>query len=231
MTPQEPRQFGPPVDTTPAQPPGPVTIAGRFGSITQLDTKRHGPDLWDAVRGHDHIWDYLPDGPYADVTLFNAWLAGCEQNKERYFYAILDRNGRTLGIASLIDARLAMRIIEVGYIVYGAPLQRTPLATEAQYLLARYAFETLGYRRYEWKCNSFNMPSRRAAERFGFTYEGIFRQHMIVKGRNRDSAWYSMLDSEWLARKNAFERWLAPDNFGPDGRQKTSLAALHRAAA
>ena len=123
-----------------------------------------------------------------------------------------------------------MRVIEVGHIVYSPALQRTPLATEAQYLLARYAFETLGYRRYEWKCDALNAASRRAALRYGFTFEGIFRQHMIAKGRNRDTAWFSMLDSEWPARKAAFERWLAPENFAADGRQIVSLSALNGVA-
>ena len=124
-----------------------------------------------------------------------------------------------------------MRVIEVGHIVYSPALQRTPLATEAQYLLARYVFETLGYRRYEWKCNALNAASRRAALRFGFTFEGVFRQHMIVKGRNRDTAWFSMLDGEWPARKAAFERWLAPDNFDADGRQKVRALTRHACAA
>ena len=128
-----------------------------------------------------------------------------------------------------MEIRPAMRVIEVGNIVYSPALQRTPLGTEAQYLLARYAFETLGYRRYEWKCNALNAASRRAAERFGFTYEGMFRQHMIVKGQNRDTAWFSMLDSEWPARKAAFERWLAPENFDRDGRQ-TRLKNVWREA-
>ena len=120
-----------------------------------------------------------------------------------------------------------MRVIETGSIVYGPALQRTPLATETQYLLARYAFETLGYRRYEWKCDALNAPSRRAALRYGFTFEGIFRQHMIAKGRNRDTAYFSMLDTEWPSRKRNFERWLEPDNFDREGRQKVSLAALN----
>ncbi len=115
--------------------------------------------------------------------------------------------------------------------MYSPPLRHTPLATEAQYLLARYVFEGLGYRRYEWKCYSLNAASRRAAERFGFTYEGIFRQHMIIKGRNRDTAWYAMLDSEWPARKTAFERWLAPENFDAQGRQRVSLSAINRGGA
>ena len=142
-----------------------------------------------------------------------------------YSYAVVNA-GRAVGIATLMEIRPAMRAIEVGHIVYSPALQRTALATEAQYLLARYAFETLGYRRYEWKCNALNAASRRAALRFGFTFEGILRQHMIAKGRNRDTAWYSMLDSEWPARKAAFERWLAPDNFDADGHQKTPLSAL-----
>src|SRR6185437_14911833 len=135
-------------------------------------------------------------------------------------------SGRALGFLSLMEIRPPMRVVEVGNIVYAPALQRTPLTTEAQYLLARYAFETLGYRRYEWKCDSLNAPSRRAAERFGFTYEGIFRQHRIVKGRNRDTAWFAMLDSEWPARKAAFERWLEPDNFDDAGRQKARLSDL-----
>ena len=124
----------------------------------------------------------------------------------------------------------AHRVIEVGSILYTRQLQRTPLATEAMYVMARHVFEDLGYRRYEWKCNALNAPSRRAALRFGFTFEGIFRQHMIVKGRNRDTAWFSMLDSEWPARKASFERWLDPSNFGPDGRQKVALSVLNNAS-
>jgi RimJ/RimL family protein N-acetyltransferase len=129
-----------------------------------------------------------------------------------------------------MEIRPAMRVIEVGHIVYSPALQRRPLGTEAQYLLARYAFETLGYRRYEWKCNALNAASRQAALRYGFVYEGTLRQYLIAKGRNRDNAWFSMLDSEWPARKAAFERWLAPENFDRDGRQRTSLRALNAAA-
>jgi RimJ/RimL family protein N-acetyltransferase len=219
--------IGDSVDPKPAPRPGPVKLAGRFGFIERLNAARHDASFWDAVRGHDRIWTYLPDGPFAELAEFSTWLDGCEKNEQRYFYAVVDTNERVLGIMSLMEIRLAMRVIEVGYIVYAPALQRTPLATEAQYLLARYAFETLGYRRYEWKCDLLNAPSRRAAARFGFTYEGIFRQHMIVKGRNRDTAWFAMLDGEWPARKRAFERWLAPENFTAEGRQKTSLAALN----
>jgi RimJ/RimL family protein N-acetyltransferase len=218
-----PLPVGPPVDATPAPMPGAVTLKGRFGALERLNAARHGADLWEALRGHDHIWAYLPAGPFADEEAFAASIAGYEHNTERIFYAVLDGNGRAVGFLALMEIRPAMRVIEVGNIVYSPALQRTPLGTEAQYLIARYAFETLGYRRYEWKCNALNAPSRRAADRFGFTYEGTFRQHMIVKGHSRDTDWLSIIDSEWPARKAAFERWLAPENFDRDGRQKKRL--------
>jgi RimJ/RimL family protein N-acetyltransferase len=220
-------QLGAPVDPTPAALPGPAVLGGRFGRVEKLDASRHGDELWNAVRGHDRVWTYMSYGPFADAAAFSAWLAVRAQLTDPYCYAVLDPNGRALGVATLVEIRPAMRVIEVGHIVYSGSLQRTPLATEAQYLLARYAFETLGYRRYEWKCNVLNAASRHAATRYGFTFEGIFRQHMIVKGRNRDTAWFSMLDSEWPARKHAFEAWLSPDNFDAAGRQKVSLAALN----
>jgi RimJ/RimL family protein N-acetyltransferase len=218
---------GPRVAAGEARRPQSVTLAGRFGRVEKLDAGRHGAALWDAVRADDAIWNYLPYGPFADAAAFAAWLGERARLQDPFYYAILDVDGRAVGVATLMEIRPAMRVIEIGHIVYGTPLQRTPLATEAQYLLARYVFETLGHRRYEWKCNARNSASRNAALRFGFTFEGIFRQHMIVKGRNRDTAWYSMLDGEWPARKAAFERWLAPENFDADGRQKTSLGALN----
>jgi RimJ/RimL family protein N-acetyltransferase len=167
-------------------------------------------------------------GPFADEAAFRKWFDSRLPLEDPYSYAIVDRDGRALGIATLMEIRPAMRVIEVGHIVYSPALQRTPLGTEAQYLLARYAFETLGYRRYEWKCNALNAASRGAALRYGFIYEGTFRQHLIAKGRNRDNAWFSMLDSEWPARKAAFERWLAPQNFDAEGRQRISLSELNR---
>ena len=147
-----------------------------------------------------------------------------------YAYAILDGQGEPLGYLTLMEIRPEMRVIEVGHVLYSPALQRTPLGTEAQYLIARYAFETLGYRRYEWKCNALNAPSRRAALRYGFVFEGVLRAHMIGKGRNRDTAFYSMLDTEWPARRAAFERWLAPENFDPQARQRVSLAELNAGA-
>jgi RimJ/RimL family protein N-acetyltransferase len=218
---------GLPVDQTPAQRPGPVMLAGRYGCVEKLDM-RHAPDLWQAYAGHDWIWTYLSTyGPFADAAAFSQWLASRVALDDPYSYAIVDAGGHALGIATLMEIRPAMRVIEVGHIVYSPALQRSRLGTEAQYLLARYAFETLGYRRYEWKCNALNAASCRAALRYGFVYEGTFRQHLIAKGRNRDNAWFSMLDGEWPARKAAFERWLAPENFDAEGRQKLSLSAMN----
>lgn len=213
------------VDDTPARLPGAADLAGRFGRLVKLDAGRHAAALWQAVKGQDHIWTYMQYGPFADAAAFSSWIAQRSTLSDPFSYVIVDRAERALGIITLMAIRPPMRVIEVGNIVLSPALQRTPLATEAQYLLARYAFETLGYRRYEWKCDALNAASRRAAARFGFTFEGIFRQHMIVKGHNRDTAWHAMLDSEWPQRKRAFERWLAPDNFDSSGQQRSRLAA------
>jgi RimJ/RimL family protein N-acetyltransferase len=176
------------------------------------------------VDGHDQIWTYLPYGPFADKDAFALWLKTRASIPDPFCYVIVDKSGRALGIAALMSIRPEMRVIEVGNILLGPTLQRTTIATEAQYLLARYVFETLGYRRYEWKCDARNAPSRRAALRLGFNFEGLSWQHMIVKGRNRDTAWYAMLDGEWPSQRHAFERWLAFDNFDADGRQKQRLS-------
>ena len=217
--------IGPPVDATPARRPEAVSLAGRFGSVERLDVARHGDSLWEALSGHDRLWTYMSYGPLADRTAFLGWLEERQALADPFYYAVVDRSRRAVGVQTLVAIRPDMRTVEVGHIVLSPSLQRTPLATEAQYLLGRYVFETLGYRRYEWKCNALNAASRRAALRFGFTFEGIFRQHLIVKGRNRDTAWFSILDSEWPARKAAFERWLAPENFDRDGGQKTKHGA------
>jgi RimJ/RimL family protein N-acetyltransferase len=222
------RPVGVKLDATPARRPEALVLEGRFGRVEKLDATRHGAALWQAVKGDNATWAYMGYGPFPDEAAFAQWLAERPRLEDPYSYAIVAPDGRAVGVATLMEIRPAMRVIEVGNIVYSPALQRTPLATEAQYLLARYVFETLGNRRYEWKCNALNAPSRRAAVRFGFTFEGLFRQHQIVKGRNRDTAWFSMLDSEWPARKSAFERWLAPNNFDTAGRQKLSLSALNR---
>jgi RimJ/RimL family protein N-acetyltransferase len=223
--------LGPPVDATPAHRPSPVVLEGRYGRLEKLGAQ-HAHTLWEAVRDHDHIWIYMSSyGPFADSKTFHDWVVSRTALEDPYSYAIISPPGHCVGIATLMDIRPAARSVEVGHIVYSPALQRTPLGTEAQYLLARYAFETLGNRRYEWKCNSLNAPSRRAALRYGFVFEGILRQHTIAKGRSRDTAYFSMLDSEWPARKAAFERWLAPDNFDAHAKQKLSLSALNNGAA
>ncbi|MDP2409191.1 MAG: GNAT family protein [Pseudolabrys sp.] len=228
--PQTGQPVGAPVDDRPAQRPGPVTLQGRYGRVEKL-TAAHAAALWQAVKDDDSLWTYMSSyGPFADEAEFCAWVAARAALDDPYAYAIVDTENHAVGIATLMDIRPAMRVIEVGHIVYAPVLKRTPLGTEAQYLLARYAFETLGYRRYEWKCNAHNAASRRAALRYGFVFEGILRQNIIAKGRNRDTAMFSMLDSEWPLRKANFERWLAPENFGADGRQKLSLGALNAAA-
>lgn len=229
--PQTGQPVGAPVDDTPAQRPGPVTLTGRYGRVERLKPA-HAASLWAEVKGHDAIWTYMSFyGPFAGAEEFSAWIDSRIALQDPYSYAIVEPGGRALGIATLMEIRPAMRVVEVGHIVYSPALQRSQLGTEAQYLLARYAFETLGYRRYEWKCHSHNAASRRAALRYGFIFEGILRQQMIAKGRNRDTVMFSMLDSEWPARKANFERWLAPANFDADGRQIESLSALNTAAA
>jgi RimJ/RimL family protein N-acetyltransferase len=225
--PQTGQPIGAPVDDTPAQRPGPVTLTGRYGRVERLN-EQHAASLWRELEGHDTVWTYMSQyGPFTCADEFSAWIISRIALQDPYSYAIVDPSGRALGIATLMEIRPAMRVVEVGHIVYSPALQRSPLGTEAQYLLARYAFETLGYRRYEWKCHSHNAASRRAALRYGFTFEGILRQQMIAKGRNRDTVMFSMLDSEWPARKANFERWLAPKNFGADGRQIESLSRLN----
>lgn len=165
--------LGPTVDTRPAQRPRDVRLQGRFGAVEKL-AARHAAGLWDAIRGHDQIWTYMSaDGPFPSWSSFSDWVATRAQLEDPFSYAVLDRSGGAIGIATLMEIRPAMRVIEIGHIVYAPELQRTPLATEAQFLVARYVFDALGYRRYEWKCNALNAPSRRAAERLGF--EGILR--------------------------------------------------------
>ncbi len=221
---------GAPVDPTPARRPDGAALKNASGGLEKLEA-RHGPDLWEQVDTHDALWTYMGYGPFAQGADFLTWVRERAELADPFSYAVVAAGGRALGIVTLMEIRPEMRVIEVGNIVYGPALQRTALATRVQYLLARHVFETLGYRRYEWKCNALNAPSRAAALRYGFTFEGIFRQHMIVKGRNRDTAWYAMLDTEWPARKRAFERWLAPENFDPAGHQKARLADLMRGAA
>ncbi len=201
-----------------------IPIMGRLVTLEPLDAATHGDDLWNGIRDHDDLWLYLFDGPFPDRGEFLESLARKTASCDPLFFAIVDNAlHRALGYASFMRIDPTHGVIEVGSILYSPALQRTPAATEAMYLMARHVFEALGYRRYEWKCNALNEPSRRAAVRLGFTFEGIFRQHMVVKGCNRDTAWYSMLDSEWPTRKAAFERWLDSANFDQQGRQRRRL--------
>jgi RimJ/RimL family protein N-acetyltransferase len=195
-------------------------------AIEPLDPAKHGESLWRNTggEGNQGLWIYMHNGPFADQASFEAYLKEKAASEDPLFWAIEDPvTGEATGHAALLRIDPANRVIEVGAIVYSPALQKTRAATEAMYLMARYAFDDLGYRRYEWKCNALNEASQAAARRLGFTFDGVFRKHMIVKGRNRDTAWFAILDSEWPARKNEFERWLDPGNFDDTGRQKTRL--------
>jgi RimJ/RimL family protein N-acetyltransferase len=224
LDPATQQPVGPLVNASTAREPKAVVLKGRFGRVEKLDPSRHRADLWAALTGHDQIWTYLPYGPFADAEAFGLWLKVRAGITDPFSYVVIDKADQACGIVALMAVRPEMRVIEVGNILLSPALQRTPLATEAQYLLARYVFETLGFRRYEWKCDARNAASRRAASRLGFNFEGLSWQHMIVKGRNRDTAWYAMLDAEWPSQKLAFERWLTPENFDADGRQKARLS-------
>jgi RimJ/RimL family protein N-acetyltransferase len=222
--------IGPLVDSHPAKRPERVTLKGRWITLTPLDASDHAEALYQGSNGdaaRESVWTYLFDGPYRSLDEFRASVEAKVRSADPLFFAVIDNaSGRAVGYQTFLRIDPPNRVIEVGNIMYAPAIQRTAGATEAQYLFAKYVFDELGYRRYEWKCNALNAPSRRAAERFGFTFEGIFRQHMIVKGRNRDTAWFAMLDREWPARKAAYERWLKPDNFDPEGRQKLRLSEL-----
>ena len=211
--------------------PDRVTLEGLHVRIVPVDPVLHAPELYRGSHGEgcESLWRYLFVGPFASEQEFRSYLELRAVSRDPLFFTILDAADDTpKGYASLMRIKPDHGVIEVGNILYLPSLQRTIGATEAMFLMARYVFEDLGYRRYEWKCDSLNEPSRRAALRLGFTFEGIFRQHMIVKGRNRDTAWYSMLDTEWPARRAVFEAWLDPANFDKQGRQKTRLAAGER---
>ena len=213
--------------TPPPSPPR-EPMEGRYCRVEPLDSDAHAEALY-AANSKDaerRMWTYLAYGPFASFERYRAWTEGASSGSDPLFHAIVDRkSGRAVGVASYlrIDARAGS--IEVGHIAYSPLLQRTAAATEAMVLMMRRAFE-LGYRRYEWKCDALNAPSRAAAQRLGFSYEGVFRQATVVKGRNRDTAWYAVIDREWPALKSAFERWLDPGNFDTQGRQRVSLSSL-----
>jgi RimJ/RimL family protein N-acetyltransferase len=216
-----------PVEWRSAKPPERMVLHGAMVNLEPLDPDRHGEDLYSAADGADATWTYLPYGPFASKDEFVRWLRGHAATSDPLAFAIVDRaTGRAAGITTLMSIVPEHGVIEIGHIWLSPLLQRTRQATEALYLQARYAFDVLGYRRLEWKCDAANAPSRRAAERFGFVFEGVFRQHRVIKNRNRDTAWFSITDGEWPLRRAAFEAWLSPDNFDPRGEQLRSLAAI-----
>lgn len=201
-------------------------LEGRYVRLEPIRPASHGDDLWAVSRapGADDRFRYLFEAVPDDRSTFDAWLEKASASADPLFFAVVDKaTGRAGGRQTLMRIDTTHGVIEIGNILWGPGVARTRLATEALYLFAHHAFDDLGYRRFEWKCNDLNEPSKRAAERFGFTGEGVFRQHMVAKGRNRDTAWYSILDSEWPALKAGYEAWLAPDNFSPDGTQKRPL--------
>lgn len=223
------RPRGPVIDGwTPPPRPEATTRLGRHVRLEPLDAEAHAALLFRAYDGHDEVWDYMPAGPFASAAQFHRWMRDITASQEYVFFAIYDIDREAFGgIASYLRIQPAAGSIEVGYIAMAPQVQRTVAATEAMYLMMEWAFEA-GYRRYEWKCDALNLPSRRAAQRLGLSYEGIFRQATVVKGRNRDTAWFAAIDAEWPALGEAFRLWLDPSNFDADGRQRSSLSDLTR---
>ncbi len=205
-------------------------LEGRSVLLEPVDPARHGSELYALAHADDEaraLWAYLPYGPFDSETAFADWLEGCAASADPLFFAIRDKSdGRAAGMASYLNIVPAHGSIEIGHIWFSPPLQNTRASTEALYEMMRHALDHLGYRRMEWKCNALNEGSRRAALRLGFTFEGIFYQHLVVKGCNRDSAWYSILDGEWPRLRTAYGTWLADENFDGEGRQKQALSAL-----
>lgn len=222
--------IGEPVpDWQPALRPPHRPMEGRFCRVEPLDPRRHAAELFAAYREdtEDRIWTYLPYGPFSTQESFEAWMKETCVGEDPLFHVIVDRRGeQALGVASYLRIDPAFGVIEIGHLNYAPRLQRTPAATEAMFLMMRRVFAELGYRRYEWKCDALNAGSRRAAERLGFRFEGVFRQATLYKGRNRDTAWYAIIDKDWPALEQAYSAWLDAGNFDPSGRQRTSLRAI-----
>ncbi|WP_406387474.1 GNAT family N-acetyltransferase [Streptomyces sp. NBC_00887] len=218
-------------DPVPEWSPRPLpvrrTLSGRHCRLEALDPERHAKDVFSALRSapDDRDWTYMAVGPFSDAEEYRLWAADAAAGTDPLHYAVVDnRSERAVGTLSLMRQDPAGGVIEVGNVMFSPLLKRTVISTEAQFLLMTYVFDDLGYRRYEWKCDSLNAPSRRAAERLGFSYEGTFRQAVVYKGRNRDTAWFSIVSSEWPALRDAFGAWLAPANFDTDGIQRRTLA-------
>ena len=219
---------------TPRQKPGRVVLDGRYARLEPLDTERHGKELFSVsqVPDADDKFRWLAENPVDDEAAFLAWVKKSEASEDPLYFAVVDKaSGKVAGRQTYMRIDTQNGVIEIGNIYWGPLIARKRAATEALYLFMRHAFADLGYRRFEWKCNNDNEPSKRAALRFGFTFEGVFRQHLIVKGLNRDTAWFSIIDKEWPALEKAYEAWLAPENFDADGQQRRKLEALRPAQA
>jgi RimJ/RimL family protein N-acetyltransferase len=208
--------------------PARVVSAGRYCRLEPLDPERHGPALFEALAEDDEPtrWTYLPYGPFETFASYETWLRQCCTQDDPLFFTIVDQESdRPLGVAAYLRITPQSAAIEVGHLNYAARLQRTPAATEAMYLMMKTAFE-LGYRRYEWKCDTYNQPSRAAAQRLGFSFEGVFRQATVYKDRSRDTAWYACIDAEWPTLERALTTWLDPANFDASGQQRRRLSDL-----
>jgi RimJ/RimL family protein N-acetyltransferase len=221
-------------DWQPRPRPQRTVLEGRYVRLEPLSAARHGEGLYQVstVPDAEERFRWLADYPPRSRADFEPFLAKAEASEDPLYFVVIDqKTGAVGGRQTLMRIDCAFGVMEIGNIYWGPAIARTPAATEAHFLFMRYAFAELGYRRWEWKCNALNGPSRRAAERFGFTFEGVFRQHMIVKGRNRDTAWYSIIDSEWPALEEAYRGWLDPTNFDSEGRQKRRLEDFRRRSA
>ncbi len=211
-------------------PPAPPRdeLAGRYATLAPLSADQHAAALFKANSASDAIWTYLPYGPFASAAAYHRWVREVTAGDDPAFFAIFNRDsGQWEGVASYLRIKPEAGSIEVGHINFSPALSRSRAATEAMFLMMQWAFEA-GYRRYEWKCDARNLASRRAAQRLGLSYEGVFRQATVVKGHNRDTAWFAAIDAEWPALKEAFLSWLAPSNFDADGRQRERLGDLTR---
>jgi RimJ/RimL family protein N-acetyltransferase len=211
-------------------PPRPTeaVLHGRWVRLERLDADAHAADLHRAFSGHEALWDYMPYGPFSSAAQYHRWIKDAASGEDPQFYAFRDlETGRCGGVASFLRVTPEAGSIEVGHICLSPELQGGRAATEGLFLMMQWAFGA-GYRRYEWKCNALNMASRRAAQRFGFSYEGIFRQAAVVKGRNRDTAWFAVIDKDWSALQAAYAAWLSPANFSAEGRQREKLSDLTR---
>lgn len=211
---------------TPRQRPQRIIFEGRFVRLDPLEATRHGDGLFEAstVADADRRFRYLGEYPPQSRQAFQPWLDKAEASEDPLYFAVIDKaSGKVAGRQTMMRIDPANGVAEIGHIYWGPLVARQPAATEAHLLFMRHIFDELGYRRWEWKCNNANAPSKRAAERFGFSFEGVFRQHMVIKGENRDTAWYSIIDKEWPALKSAYEGWLDPDNFDSHGAQRRRL--------